>query len=240
MENLGKFNSFQSKLEKTSVRFRKAFLLMFTRELIKQSKLEEFFALQNLLKKREETKKPFEKLKKEKQKEEMVLSLMHRRSAPSWTLEQDQKIPFKFKPLPQSKFPIRKVHETQIPSYPLPQTVRGVRPVINNVSLDLGRLTPLVRDPNVSVIECNGPDEVIVVKGRMGTKPTSLSLSKEEVENVLGKISEASRIPLSEGVHKIAVGNLIVSAIISEVVGSKFIIRKMVSAPPAKLGFRRF
>ena len=54
-------------------------------------------------------------------------------------------------------------------------------------------------------------------------------LNNEEINDVLNRSSTISRIPIHEGVFKIVVGKFILSAIISEVVGSKFIIRKITS-----------
>ena len=97
--------------------------------------------------------------------------------------------------------------------------------------IDLGKLHPLIRDPLVKVIECNGPDEKIIVIGAMGRKNTKIILTKEEINNTINKFSEAAKIPVHEGVFKVVFGTLIFSAMISEVVSSKFLIRKMAPGP---------
>ncbi|GAI79041.1 unnamed protein product, partial [marine sediment metagenome] len=51
------------------------------------------------------------------------------------------------------------------------------------------KLNPLIQDPLVRVIECNGSEENIVVKGSMGTKPTAIILSKEETDHIIKKFS---------------------------------------------------
>ena len=43
----------------------------------------------------------------------------------------------------------------------------------------------------------------------------------------MGKFAAASRIPINEGLFKAAVGNLVISAVVSEIAGIKFIIRKI-------------
>ena len=53
-------------------------------------------------------------------------------------------------------------------------------------------------------------------------------LSKEEINEIIIKFSQASKIPTHEGVFRVAVGKFIFSAIISDVISSKFIIQKMV------------
>ncbi|MEJ2268006.1 MAG: hypothetical protein P8X70_02940 [Nanoarchaeota archaeon] len=71
----------------------------------------------------------------------------------------------------------------------------------------------------------------------MGVKPTGIILNKKEIDKVIKTFSEKSMIPIHEGVFRVVVGRLILSAIISEVTGSKFIIKKMFYSPnmqPAK------
>ena len=120
-----------------------------------------------------------------------------------------------------------------IPEYPLPPTVQNIKPIPTNIQIELGKLNPLIQDQNVRSIECNGPEENIIVRGNIGTKTTRIILSKEDIDQIINAFSESARIPISEGVFKIVVGRLILSAIISEVVGCKFIIRKMTPQSPS-------
>ncbi|HKZ34129.1 MAG TPA: hypothetical protein VJ142_02755 [Candidatus Nanoarchaeia archaeon] len=115
----------------------------------------------------------------------------------------------------------------KIPEPELPETVRYLKPVPTSEEMDLANLNILVKDPLVKIIECNGPDENILVMGMMGRRSTPIKLSKEEIDEILEKFSGVSRIPLHEGLFKAAVGNLIISAVISEIVGIKFVIRKI-------------
>ena len=119
----------------------------------------------------------------------------------------------------------------KIPESRLPETVQYLRPIPTSRMIDLGKLHPLIRDPLVKVIECNGPDEKIIVIGAMGRKNTKIILTKEEINNTINKFSEAAKIPVHEGVFKVVFGRLIFSAMISEVVSSKFLIRKMAPGP---------
>lgn len=117
--------------------------------------------------------------------------------------------------------------QLRIPESRLPETVQHFRPIPTQRSIDLGKLNPLIRDSLVKVIECNGANEKIIVTGSMGRKNTKIILNKEEVDNTINKFSEAAKIPVDEGVFKVVFGRLIFSAIVSEVVNSKFLIRKM-------------
>jgi hypothetical protein len=226
-------------IQNTSQSFRERFLLTFTKELIRNSKIEEFEQLQTVLKKKK-PKDEFEVL--EEEYEEMIPSLMHREPIrnteplrqPLFT-SPPKPLPLPKKRLPQQRPPPRQTKITKpkgsliIPEHPLPSTVRNIRPMPNesHSELDLGRITPFINNPSITNIECNGPEEPIVLKGAGGTQNTNINLSKEEIDHIINEFSEASKIPIHEGVSKIVVGRLILSAIVSEVIGSKFIIRKI-------------
>jgi type IV secretory pathway ATPase VirB11/archaellum biosynthesis ATPase len=113
----------------------------------------------------------------------------------------------------------------------LPPHLQYLRPIARDIKIDLEKLNSLIKDPAVKVIKCDGPDEHIFVSGSMGVKPTNTILSREEIDNVIKKFSEISKIPVQEGIYSVVVGRLILSAIISEVVGSKFMIKKMLYTP---------
>lgn len=115
----------------------------------------------------------------------------------------------------------------QIPETPLPPTVQHLKPEATEEVISLGRLDSCMSDPKIRIIECNGPGEEIYVSGSMGRKPTAIKLSEEEIEEILGKFSTASKIPVNEGLFKAAIGNAVISAVVSDIVGIKFVIRKI-------------
>jgi hypothetical protein len=91
-----------------------------------------------------------------------------------------------------------------------------------------GRITLLLQDPSVSVIDCNGPGKPVVVT-RYGRKQvTKINLSVDEIAKILDTISMGAHIPLMDGIFRAAVDDFSVTAIISEMVGSKFSIKKSV------------
>lgn len=115
----------------------------------------------------------------------------------------------------------------RIPEPLLPPTVRHIRPVPTKIDVDIGKLNPLIKDPLVKTIESGGPNQRIVVSGTMGRKNTNIILSKEEIDEIIEGFSRETKIPAEEGIFKTAIGRLIISAIISDLTGSKFIIKKM-------------
>lgn len=215
-----------------SLSFKAFFLLQFTKELIQHLGAGEVFKLENILK--EQTKEKGNRIKniiKEKEKRPKKI-------------EQQLEVQLKekekplFKPLLKPRV-IRRTFPSilRIPEPKLPPRLQYLRPTPapTNIQIDLEKLNPLIKDSMVRDIQCNGPDKNIIVKGAMGVKGTNIILSKEEINQVIKKFSETAKIPLQEGIFRVVVGRLILSAIISDVIGSKFIIKKMMYSP----AFRR-
>jgi hypothetical protein len=119
-------------------------------------------------------------------------------------------------------------HPLFIPKPRLPAKFNYLRPTPSNVEVDLGRLNPLLNDPLIRNIECNGPGENVMVIGTMGRKKTNIFLNEVEIEEVVRRFSKATQIPIHEGVFRVVAGRLIFSAIVSQNVGSKFLIKKMI------------
>jgi len=135
------------------------------------------------------------------------------------------------------KQPPQRLH---IPETRLPPQFSYLRPYSKpDIELDLGKLNPLLADPATNVIEANGEGQDIIVRGRMGTMPVQINLTKEEINNVIKVFSEKSKIPVSEGAIKIVLGKYILSAIISEEAGSRFIIKKIPQVGQRQLMSRR-
>jgi hypothetical protein len=115
----------------------------------------------------------------------------------------------------------------RVPEPKLPQEFQYLRPTPTRKEIDLDRLNPYVNDPGVKEIECESPNRPIVVSGMMGRLPTETILNSSEVEDIIERFAKASKIPVDIGIYKVVVGNLIFSAIVSEVVPSRFLITKM-------------
>ncbi len=109
----------------------------------------------------------------------------------------------------------------------LPEHLNYLQPTPTEFSISLGQLNQFIENPRIESIECNGPDSPIIIRTPQ-TITTEVTLSKEEIEEILNIFSQTASIPLEEGgVTRIVVGKLILTAIVSELVGSKFIIKKM-------------
>ncbi|MDP4039178.1 MAG: hypothetical protein Q8P57_01185 [Candidatus Pacearchaeota archaeon] len=92
--------------------------------------------------------------------------------------------------------------------------------------LIIPKLNFIIKDPAVTEIECRGADKPILVKKAGTIQRTQTSLTIEEINQILNDFSEKTKIPIIEGTFKAASGNLIMTAIISEILGPRFIIQK--------------
>jgi len=122
--------------------------------------------------------------------------------------------------------PPRKIN-LSIPESKFPMHIQYIKPVPMNKEIELGEINALIKDYKVKVIECYGPGENLIVQGDMGVKKTSIILDKEGIDRIIQRFSKETKIPIQEGVFKVVAGKLIFLAIISGIVGSKFIIKKM-------------
>jgi len=144
------------------------------------------------------------------------------------------------KPLTKEFAPIHPSSVLRVPETRLPPQFAYLKPIpTKEIKLDLGKLNPLLADPAVNIIEVNGAGQQTIVKGKMGTKPTNIILTQEEINRVIQVFSEKSKIPVGEGVTKIALGKYILSAIISREAGSRFIIKKIPLVPQSPIMPRR-
>jgi hypothetical protein len=123
-------------------------------------------------------------------------------------------------------FPARRVLRVPEGGHGLPLRFRNLKPVRENQAIDLGNLNPLLNDPNVVSIECQGAGTSIFVSGSMGRKPTNILLSKEEIDEIIDTFSKNAKIPIEEGLFKVAYGGLVLTATVSSS-GSNFIIKKI-------------
>jgi len=243
-------------LKNASEEFKRIFLLEFTRELILNSKTAAVFELEKILweKSKEEKRKHKEELKLSNIVRDIEnLGMKKPAVTSSRNLLEQLKAPLQIpiplrtvrtmplegvkdshlsSELPKQNFnrPIIQTDEIlRIPDVRLPERLNYLRPIPTNRQIDLGELNPFVKDPSVTSIECNGPNKNIVVVVANRRKTTNITLDSKEINEIINRFSQTARIPAQEGIFKVVIGRLILSAIISEVIGSKFIIKKLFS-----------
>ena len=94
------------------------------------------------------------------------------------------------------------------------------------LSADYGKITPLLNDPSVSTIECQGPKKQVMIIRAGQRQLTRIVLSAEDIKGILQKVSDTIHIPLLEGVFRAAADNFSINAVISQMIGSRFVIKK--------------
>jgi len=212
-----------------STEFKQFFLLEFAKQLILNSAPIEVLKLKEMMEDKDITSKE----NKENEIKEHVKEVLEIKDDFAYEKSHMPK-PEKHWAKPSIKrksFPFESFRNVRltIPKPNLPERLMYLRPVPTKQEIELGKLNPLIQDPFVNSIECEGPSTNIIVKGKMGEKQTRIVLDENEINEIIKIFSDASKIPVSEGFYKVAVGRFVFMAIISEVIGSKFIINKMLS-----------
>ena len=139
------------------------------------------------------------------------------------------------KPLENQTPILPQIRPQQLIKKPLQQVVRERKEKIQiqpeqqekPEGFNLGKLEPFAKDVSIQLIECPGPGKNILVKRYNQPNITKTILNQEEITNIINSFSKEARIPVTGGILKAAVGSLIISAVISEFVGSRFIINKI-------------
>ncbi len=122
------------------------------------------------------------------------------------------------------------------PSQPqLIQSIAAPRPrssIIQKLNIiGMSKIENLLYDPTIQTLECPGPAKQVLVYKSGVIQATNISLTNEEINKIMNEISEKARIPLIPGIFKAAIGDFIVTAVISEFVGTRFIIQKKAPSP---------
>ncbi len=91
---------------------------------------------------------------------------------------------------------------------------------------EYGKISPLLNDPSISIIECLGKRKDLMIVRAGQKQRTRINLKEKEILGILGKVAEKSHIPMVEGVFRASVEGFSISAVISELVGSRFVIKK--------------
>jgi len=130
--------------------------------------------------------------------------------------------PSKVKPSP--RLPEEDIRKIKLEAEPRPQ------------GFALGKIEQLLKDKSIQSIECSGPGKKILIKKLNKINATPLILSQSEITTLIQTFAQQAKIPIMGGILKAAVGDLIMSAVISEYVGSRFIINKI--TPYSQLGIK--
>lgn len=97
----------------------------------------------------------------------------------------------------------------------------------------------LMSDGSVTSIECPGPGKQLILNKSGIINPTAVSLTTEEINDIMKEVSRRTRIPINQGLFKTAFDGLILTAVVSEFVGTRFLIERMPQQPQYPPGYRQ-
>lgn len=132
---------------------------------------------------------------------------------------------------PNVKGMIPSMIHSQPPPIRIPRTAPPIKmnlPVSpsSTGSINLGKITPFLSDPAVMSVEAPGAGKNILINRSGAIQTSPMSLTKEEIDAIMKEVSDKTRIPLSTGVFKAAFQNLIITAVLSDYIGTRFLIQK--------------
>ena len=108
---------------------------------------------------------------------------------------------------------------------PIPPPV--IRSFIEDTqAINLGKIVPFLKDPSVISVECPGPEKHILVNRAGAIQTTPVVLTSDELNAIMEEISQNTRLLLISGLFKALIKDLIVIAVISDFIGTRFIIQK--------------
>ncbi len=88
------------------------------------------------------------------------------------------------------------------------------------------KVDSLLNDDAIRIIECSDGILRVNTGSGKGNEETGFRLDEQEIKEIIKKFSEKARIPLAGGIFKASIGNLMINAIISDAIGSRFLIIK--------------
>lgn len=125
---------------------------------------------------------------------------------------------------PEVKRPSQKTFSLEVPPLQPPKQFPAQN--FSPSKVNLGKLTQVIYDPSVWSVECPGAGRKILVNRAGSIMLSSITLTDSEIQQVLKEFSERTRIPVVQGVFKAIFQDLLITAVISEFVGTRFVIQK--------------
>ena len=102
------------------------------------------------------------------------------------------------------------------------ETPKPKKNLLQSVSIN-----ELMQNPAVTSLECKGPNIPLIIKTRAGPSTINKTLSLEEINDIIQKFSEESRIPIVSEVFRAIVNNMMITASLSNPEAPQFIITKL-------------
>ncbi|MBS3091668.1 hypothetical protein J4217_04460 [Candidatus Pacearchaeota archaeon] len=93
-------------------------------------------------------------------------------------------------------------------------------------NLGFGKILPILQDRFVQSIECPGPGKPLIINKSGIIQTSPINLSTEEIMQIMKDISDKTKIPLLTGAFKAAFDRYVMTAVISDYVGTRFVIQR--------------
>ncbi len=140
--------------------------------------------------------------------------------------------PSPLEPMKKSLFSIRPGRNmprgaVQAQNIPQPGNQIIVGADVEHYGEKLKYLIYLLADPSTFSVECTGPGKPLIVNKSGKVEIMTNSLTTEEIDGVMKEISTKTKIPLTSGLFKTLFESYMVTAVISEFVGTRFLIQKV-------------
>jgi len=119
------------------------------------------------------------------------------------------------------EFPKKSAPQNQ----PIPQPQPSIR--FSSVDEIIEAIKRLFNDSRVVLVECPGTDQFLLVRTTSRVMLTRIKLTEAEIQGVVDKFSKNTKIPIINGLLNATEDNLNMSAIISDIAGSRFLIKKV-------------
>jgi len=128
-----------------------------------------------------------------------------------------------FAPAPPVMLPVQRMPQP-------PQAVKPLQapsPALPSVfPIDIGKLNSIISNPEVNMIECLGSKIKLKLKKDSLTAESETILDGNEIKSIINKFSEASKEKVTEPVFKAAFGGWVLTAVVSDIVGTRFILKR--------------
>jgi hypothetical protein len=112
-----------------------------------------------------------------------------------------------------------------------PQTTpveTAISGILEEYGINFGKLNTFALNHLITSIECAGENKQIIIKRAGNTIKTGITLTREEIQEIIKSFSERAKIPLIEGMLNARVNDLEISAVISETVSPSFFIKRII------------
>lgn len=123
-----------------------------------------------------------------------------------------------------ARIPLNRISPISLPQQNYQPT--KLKPGQKIETVNLGKLANVLIDPSVMSIECPGPFKNLLVNRSGSIQTSAITLTPDEINSIMNNISQQTRIPVTLGVFRAALQDLVVTAVLSDFVGTRFVIQK--------------